>query len=320
VNTSFWHDGPLHTVPVAHSAQAPAPLQTPVVPHVAALWFVHAPAGSGRPAATAPQMPSCPWPFVAAEQAWQVPVHALRQHTPSVQKLVTQSLPWPHVAPGAQRVGHVAGLPPQSTPVSEPFLTPSLQLSEAPHPSDAWPHVSPRAAHVVGTHVDASVPASAVALVHVTLMDAVFPVQATPESATSAVTVTTAVPAPVHAKVGDAPVVLLNVPVPVPPVTAQSNVTSELPPRLSTPCADSETAPPTLTDVGLAESDDTAAQELITLTLPLTLTWPLLPPLALVAMHATFTETFVMAFAAMANGAEPAQGRPVDVVVFNVIV
>jgi hypothetical protein len=64
------------------------------------------------PTATGPQAPSAPWPFMAAEQAWQRPVHAVLQQTPSTQNpevhwlvdeqgppfpAATEQVPAPHV-------------------------------------------------------------------------------------------------------------------------------------------------------------------------------------------------------------------------------
>jgi len=61
-------------------------------------------------------------------------------------------------------------------------------------------------------------------------------VQAVPPSApVLAVTVTISVPALVQVSVGEAVVVPLNVPAPVPPVTAQVKPTCALLPALSTP-------------------------------------------------------------------------------------
>ncbi len=61
---------PLHRSPVA---QLPAVVE-------------HSLSGSVS-AATLPQVPSAPPPFLAALQAWHLPVHAVLQHTPSTQKL-----------------------------------------------------------------------------------------------------------------------------------------------------------------------------------------------------------------------------------------
>jgi hypothetical protein len=79
--------------------QAPEPLQTPVWPQLAAPMLEQAPCGSPLPFFTAPQMPSAPWPFLAAEQASQVmPVQAVVQQTPSEQK------PLEHWSPAVQAV------------------------------------------------------------------------------------------------------------------------------------------------------------------------------------------------------------------------
>jgi hypothetical protein len=83
-------------------------------------------------------------------QASHVPLQALSQQTPSTQLLEAQSDPVRHTAPPGQRLAHVAGSPPQSTPVSLPFRIPSLQESVLPQPSDGAPQVAPTSAQVFG--------------------------------------------------------------------------------------------------------------------------------------------------------------------------
>src|SRR6202042_3619142 len=118
----------------------------PVLPQVDVASVGHSSSGSVE-AAIGPQVPSEPEPFFAAEQAWQVPVQAVAQHTPSTQppplvgshsRLVEQDAPgamyWQvvplqfsvaqspataHVRPTAQGGQD----PPQSTSVSSPSLT-----------------------------------------------------------------------------------------------------------------------------------------------------------------------------------------------------
>lgn len=68
-----------HAVPEASTPQAPSPLQVPVVQADDA----HSLSGSLF-ARTLVHVPSAV-PVFAAEQAWQLPVHALPQHTPSTQ-------------------------------------------------------------------------------------------------------------------------------------------------------------------------------------------------------------------------------------------
>jgi hypothetical protein len=53
------------------------------------------------PAATGPHTPSVPEPWNAAVQAWQAPVQAVLQQTPSTQKPLAHCLPSPpvHVTP-----------------------------------------------------------------------------------------------------------------------------------------------------------------------------------------------------------------------------
>jgi hypothetical protein len=139
-----------HTVPLGHCEQAPEPSHPPESPQLDVGAIGHCPCGS-RPPLTAPQTPSAPCPFAAAEQAWQVPVQPVLQHTPSTQNPLVQSPPAPHFLPFAQRVAHVVGLPPQSTSVSFPSCFASLQASMPTQPSgNGPPHVLPSATHVVG--------------------------------------------------------------------------------------------------------------------------------------------------------------------------
>src|SRR5262249_45393131 len=109
--------------------------------HVEADCAAHSLSGS-VPVLIAPHTPSEPWPFFAAVHAWQRPVHALLQHTPSAQvRPAAQSLVTVQCLPCAQRVAHPATEPPQSMPVWEPFLLPESQLSCAKQPSGIRPQV-----------------------------------------------------------------------------------------------------------------------------------------------------------------------------------
>ena len=98
-------------VPEGQSWQLPAPSHAPLVPQVDAAWVAHWAAGS-VPAATGPQVPSAPPPFMAAVHAMQVPVQAVLQQTPLAQKPLehwlasVQGLPSPTLttqAPPLQR-------------------------------------------------------------------------------------------------------------------------------------------------------------------------------------------------------------------------
>jgi hypothetical protein len=133
--------------------QAPAPLQPPDSPQLAAPMLEQLACGSW-PTITAPHTPSFPWPLAAAEQASHVPLQATLQHTPSAQKPVWQSLPTLHFLPLPQATPQVllgAATPPQSTSVSVPSSTPSLQASVLKHSSENGPpQVEPSLAHVVG--------------------------------------------------------------------------------------------------------------------------------------------------------------------------
>lgn len=80
-----------------------------------ALLALHTGASSVRPTPIEPQTPLEPLPFLAALQAWQVPVQALLQQKPSTQATLgssqtRQPAPWQsapaallHAAPGALR-------------------------------------------------------------------------------------------------------------------------------------------------------------------------------------------------------------------------
>lgn len=75
-------------VPGAYLAQAPLPSQEPLRPQLAAPSSAHSPSGS-EAAATLPQAPFVPAPFLAALHAWHVPAHGESQHTPSTQLPLT---------------------------------------------------------------------------------------------------------------------------------------------------------------------------------------------------------------------------------------
>jgi hypothetical protein len=69
----------------AYRAHAPSPSQFPVWPHDVGVACEHSSSGS-VPAAIDPHAPSAPEPFFAALHAWQDPLQALSQQTPSTQK------------------------------------------------------------------------------------------------------------------------------------------------------------------------------------------------------------------------------------------
>jgi len=80
-------------VPFAAKAQAPLPLQVPLVPHCGFCELdAHPPCGSTFPAATGWQVPA----FPVRLQTWQLPQLATEQQTPSTQ------LPLSHSPPAAQ--------------------------------------------------------------------------------------------------------------------------------------------------------------------------------------------------------------------------
>jgi len=70
--------------PGAYLAQAPLPSHWPFRAQVAAPSSGHSLSGS-ESAATFSQAPSRPEPFLAALHAWQVPLQAVSQQTPSTQ-------------------------------------------------------------------------------------------------------------------------------------------------------------------------------------------------------------------------------------------
>jgi hypothetical protein len=78
-----WQAGGAHWVPAAYSWQAPAPLQKPVVPQLAACWLVHWPVGSAPPAATGEQVPG----LLVSAQDMHLPLQAVAQQTPCAQVL-----------------------------------------------------------------------------------------------------------------------------------------------------------------------------------------------------------------------------------------
>ena len=152
VNTPFVHDAESpHCVPAATCAHAPPAPQKPLFPQTEA---VHCPAGAVVPAAIEPHVPSEPFPFASAVHAWQVPSQAELQQTPLAQKPLAQSVvpvqappfltpaqkpplqlpllqsvPSVHAVPSAQVSPSASQVvPPQSVPVSFPFITPSVHV------------------------------------------------------------------------------------------------------------------------------------------------------------------------------------------------
>jgi hypothetical protein len=110
VKTVPAHEAAVQTVPLGYFWQAPLPSQKPVAPQDAALWAAHSLSGS-TPAAMRPQTPFTPEPFLAAEQAWQSPVHAASQQRPSTQKPLAQSLGRVQAAPPVRLYSSVLATP-----------------------------------------------------------------------------------------------------------------------------------------------------------------------------------------------------------------
>lgn len=84
VTVPFEHVVAAHGVVFEAGRQPPAPLQKPSVTQLLAAGVQSLP--GSVPAATLPHTPSEPPPFKAALQAWQGPLQAVLQHSPSTQK------------------------------------------------------------------------------------------------------------------------------------------------------------------------------------------------------------------------------------------
>ena len=80
-----------------------------------------------------PQAPSAPEPFLAVEQAWQLPVQAVLQQTPSAAKVLVHSLPPPAATPLAFLGRHEP--PPQ---YCEARHCPSLVHPTHAPPEQSW--------------------------------------------------------------------------------------------------------------------------------------------------------------------------------------
>jgi hypothetical protein len=76
-------EAPTQMVPDGYFWHAPAPSQTPLLPHEAAPWSAHSESGSVPPE-IAPHLPSLS-PVLEPTQALQMPPQAFSQHTPSTQ-------------------------------------------------------------------------------------------------------------------------------------------------------------------------------------------------------------------------------------------
>jgi hypothetical protein len=98
-----------HLIPLAYRRHAPAPLQVPSFPQLAAPMSLHVALGSAPPGATGLQMPIA----LAALHCWQTPLQRALQHTPWVQNALPHSASreqgppsgsLPHI-PSRQRLG-----------------------------------------------------------------------------------------------------------------------------------------------------------------------------------------------------------------------
>lgn len=118
------HEVPLH---MKNPQLVVAPLtHTPVMSHVLAVACelnmgppVQVAAAQTVPAGRGPQVPSAPFPFLAALQARHVPVHEVSQHTPSTQEPLMHS------------IGALHGVPFKLVP---PFWQPPLPSQTRPVP------------------------------------------------------------------------------------------------------------------------------------------------------------------------------------------
>jgi len=98
---------------------APLPLQAPA----------HSLSGS-RPLAIFPQVPLVPKPFFAAVAASQTPLHRVSEHTPSVQKLLVQSLSDAQTLPCASFATQIPEL--QIFPTTQSALVAQVVLQAVP--------------------------------------------------------------------------------------------------------------------------------------------------------------------------------------------
>jgi len=136
------HDGvESQTVLLPYLRQAPAPLQSPVLPQVEGSSIVHSLSGS-LPSAIGWQLP-----LVAPSHRMQVPVHALAQQTPSTHQLLMHSSPDAQDVPlmllpvGRPPVPPLPPVPPPPAPVFPltpppvPVVPPAPVLPPVPPPA-----------------------------------------------------------------------------------------------------------------------------------------------------------------------------------------
>jgi hypothetical protein len=101
------HDGSLQMTPAGYFRHAPAPSQTPSVPHEVMPWSSHSLRGS-VPTSAGRHVPRLPWDA----QVWQPSVQAVLQQTPSMQKPLWQSAFTEQDLPSGSRTA----VPPPSPP------------------------------------------------------------------------------------------------------------------------------------------------------------------------------------------------------------
>ena len=149
-----------HTVPAIQERQAPAPLQLPSRPQLAAAAAVQRPCGSATPAATAAQLPRKPGTL----QAWQAPQVAAAQQTASTQLPLSHSLPDVQPAPRALRrqmlPAQAAGAAQSASVVHEVAQAPERQTygAQSVLPEAGWQWPAPSQAGVPTTALPAQVP------------------------------------------------------------------------------------------------------------------------------------------------------------------
>ena len=138
VCTPFVHESAFpHDVPAGYFWHAPAPSHMPLeLPHVPGSSTSQSSCGS-IPCVAGPHTPSSPSSWSAAEQAIHVPVHAVSQQNPSTHEPLVQSEGTLHTVPSTHVEVHTG--PPQSSPVSALFFTPSVQLGRQNDPEHASP-------------------------------------------------------------------------------------------------------------------------------------------------------------------------------------
>ena len=136
------HSENVQLVPTGGSEQAPLPSHRPVGPQLPVGEAGQLSRGSVS-ARTLPQTPSAPplAPLFFCKQLWQVPLHALAQHTLSTQNPLAHSLLWLHAAPVcAKYSAYTKPVPLGFAPCQAPSKAALAEIATAdPNPSLALP-------------------------------------------------------------------------------------------------------------------------------------------------------------------------------------